>query len=65
LFLSTGFGPIEGKIAHFVGTVACAMSIYNGMKWHFKVKDGEGLSWVIIGGLIFVGFSARWLIAVS
>ena len=65
LFLSSGFEPVEGKIAHFVGTVACAYSVYNGIKWHYKMKDGEGLSWATIGGLVFVGFSARWLVAVS
>jgi hypothetical protein len=65
LFLSSGFEPVEGKIAHFVGTVACAYSVYNGIKWHYKMKDGEGLAWAAIGTLVFIGFSARWLVAVS
>jgi len=65
LFLTTGFEPVEGKIAHVVGTVACAWSVYNGIKWHYKMKDGEGLSWAVIGGLVFAGFTARWLVAVS
>jgi hypothetical protein len=64
-FLSTGFQPVLGIASHVLGTVACAWSMYNGIKWHYKVKDGEGLAWAVIGGMVFVGFSARWLIGVS
>ncbi len=64
LFLSAGFEPVMGKIAHFIGTVACAWSVYNGIKWHYKIKDGEGLAWTVIGSMVFAGFSARWLVAV-
>jgi len=64
-FLSSGFEPVMGKVTHFVGTVACAMCIYNGIIWHFRNRDGEGLAWAVIGGLVFAGFSARWLVAVS
>lgn len=65
LFLASGSEPVEGKITHIVGTVACAFSIYNGIKWHYKMKDGEGLAWAAIGALVFIGFSARWLVAVT
>ncbi len=64
-FLSSGFEPVFGKIAHSIGTVACAWSIYNGIKWHYKNQDGEGLAWAVIGSLVFAGFSARWLVAVT
>ncbi len=64
-FLATGFEPLLGKLAHFIGTFACVWSIYNGIMWHYKNKDGEGLAWAVIGGLVFAGFSARWLIAVA
>lgn len=64
-FLSAGFQPVLGIVSHFVGTIACVWSLYNGIKWHYKMKDGEGLAWAVIGGLVFVGFSARWLIGVS
>ena len=64
-FLGSGFPPGPAIIAHFVGTVACAWSVYNGIKWHYKMKDGEGLAWAVIGGLVFAGFSVRWLVAVQ
>ena len=57
-------GPVmAGKLAHVIGSVAAAWSIYNGVKWHFKIKDGEGLAWAAIGGLVFLGLTARWLVA--
>jgi len=65
LFLSTGFESIEGKIAHMIGSVACAWSVYNGIKWHYNKKDGEGLAWAVIGSMVFIGLSARWLVGVS
>ena len=65
LFLSSGFEPIEGKIAHIIGSVACAWSVYNGIKWHYDKRDGEGLAWAVIGAMVFVGLSARWLVAVT
>lgn len=68
-FISGSFKPVLGIvlgiISHFVGTIACVWSVYNGIKWHYKMKDGEGLAWAVIGGMVFVGFSARWLIGVS
>ncbi len=64
-FLSSGFEPIAGKITHIIGTVAAAWSVYNGTKWQFRMKDGEGLAWAIIGAMIFLGFTARWLVAVA
>ncbi len=64
-FLATGFEPILGKLAHFVGTFTCVWSIYNGAIWHYKTKDGEGMAWIIVGVMVFIGFSARWLIAVA
>ncbi len=64
-FLSSGFEPAGGKVAHAVGSVACAWSMYNGIKWHFAKKDGEGLAWTVIGAMVFAGLSARWLVAVS
>ena len=64
LFLASGFEAVEGKITHIVGTAACAWSIYNGIKWHYKMKDGEGFAWAAIGTLVFIGFSARWLVAI-
>ena len=39
--------------------------MYNGIKWHFAKKDGEGLAWTVIGAMVFAGLSARWLVAVS
>ena len=63
LFLAKGFVGI-GKLAHVLGTVACVWSIYSGIIRHYKLKDGEGLAWAIIGALVFVGFSARWLVSV-
>ncbi len=65
LFLAKGIEPIEGKFAHMIGSVACAWSVYNGIKWHYSKKDGEGLSWEVIGSMVFIGLSARWLVAVS
>ena len=64
-FLASGFEPAHGKIAHFAGTFACAWSIYNGIMRHYQSKDGEGIAWAVIGSLVFVGFSARWLVAVA
>lgn len=62
-FLAQGPEPLAGKLAHIGGSVAAAWSIYNGLKWHFKTRDGEGLAWAAIGGLVFIGLSARWLVA--
>ncbi len=62
-FLAQGPVPIAGRVMHVIGSVAAAWSIYNGLKWHFKAKDGEGLAWAVIGGLVFLGLSARWLVA--
>lgn len=64
-FLASGFEPVLGKLAHFLGTFVCAWSIYNGLMRHHQNKDGEGLAWAVIGGLVFIGFSARWLVAVA
>lgn len=64
LFLYAGIEPVYGKIASFAGTYTCAWSIYNGIKWHYKTKDGEGLAWAVIGILVFAGFSVRWLVTV-
>lgn len=61
-FLAQGPVTILGKAAHILGSIAAAWSIYNGCKWHFNKKDGEGLAWVVIGGLVFAGLSVRWLI---
>ena len=64
-FLSLGFEPTAGKVAHVIGSVACAWSIYNGVKWHFEKRDGEGFAWAVIGALVFLGLTARWLVEVS
>jgi hypothetical protein len=64
-FLANGPGSSAGMATHVGGSVLAAWSIYNGVKWHFKVKDGEGLAWAIIGGLVFLGLTARWLVAVG
>jgi len=64
-FLSAGFGSIGGKITFFIGSFLSAWSIYNGIKWHYSAKDGEGLSWAVIGILTFAGLSVRWLITVA
>jgi len=61
-FLSEGPSTIAGKGAHVLGSVAAAWSIYNGIKWHFHTRDGEGMAWAVIGGLVFTGLSVRWLI---
>ena len=64
-FLSDGPEAILGGISHIIGSVAAAWSIYNGIKWHFKTKDGEGLAWAVIGTLVFLGLTARWLVSVA
>lgn len=64
-FLANGPASVRGMAAHILGSVAAAWSIYNGSKRHFAIKDGEGLAWAIIGGLVFVGLSLRWLVEVG
>ena len=64
-FLSTGPAPLSGQVTFLVSSAAAAWSIYNGIKWHFAKRDGEGLAWAAIGVLVFLGLTARWLIKVA
>ena len=57
-------GQAMGMVSFVVASVAAAWSIYNGVKWHFAKRDGEGLAWAVIGTLVFLGLTARWLVQV-
>ncbi len=43
-FLSAGPEPVVGQATFIAASVAAAWSIYNGFKWHFAKRDGEGLA---------------------
>lgn len=64
-FLSTGPEPVPGLVSFLVASIAAAWSVFNGVKWHFAKRDGEGLAWAAIGALVFVGLTARWLVEVA
>ncbi len=64
-FLSAGPEPVVGQATFIAASVAAAWSVYNGVKWHFAKRDGEGLAWAIIGALVFLGLTARWLVEVA
>ena len=61
-FLAKGPEPIAGQISFLIASVAAAWSVYNGLKWHFTKRDGEGAAWAAIGALVFLGLTARWLV---
>ena len=63
-FLSTGFSPLLGQASFVLASVSATWSIYNGIKWHFAKRDGEGLAWAVLGGIVFLGLTARWLVEV-
>lgn len=64
-FLSVGPGPVLGRASFIVASVAAAFSVYNGVKWHFIKRDGEGMAWAVLGSLVFLGLTARWLVHVG
>jgi len=64
-FLIAGSGPVLGQVTFVGASVAGAFSIYNGIKWHFAKHDGEGLAWAVIGLLVFLGLTSRWLVEVA
>ncbi len=64
-FLSSGPEPIAGKVSHIIGSIAAAWSVYNGIKWHFRTRDGEGMAWAVIGAMVFLGLTGRWLVAAA
>ncbi len=64
-FLGNGPEPVLGQVTFLVASLGGAWSIYNGIKWHFAKPDGEGLAWSVIGTLVFVGLTARWLVEVA
>lgn len=64
-FLSAGPRAVLGQVTFVGASVAGVFSIYNGTKWHFAKHDGEGLAWAVIGLLVFLGLTARWLVQVA
>jgi len=62
-FLANGPESVDGMASHIIGSVAAAWSVYDGIKWHYKTRDGEGLAWAVIGTLVFLGLTARWLVS--
>lgn len=62
LFMSVGPEPVAGQISFVAAGVAAAWSVYNGIKWHFAHRDGEGAAWCVIGVMVFLGLTARWLV---
>ena len=64
-FLGEGPAPVLGQASFIVASVAAAWSVYNGIKWHFAKRDGEGLAWAVIGALVFLGLTGRWLVQVQ
>ncbi len=63
--LPMGPDPTFELATFLVGSLAAGWSVYNGIKWHFIQKDGEGLAWACIGCLVFLGLTARVLVAVA
>ena len=63
-FLGTGFRSLSGQASFFFASVFAVWSIYNGIKWHFAKRDGEGLAWAVVGGIVFLGLTARGLVEV-
>jgi len=63
--LPMGPDPTIELVAFLVGSLAAGWSVYNGIKWHFSQKDGEGLAWACIGCMVFLGLTARLLVAVA
>ena len=64
-FLSAGPDSMLGRASFIVASVAAAWSVYNGVKWHFAKRDGEGIAWAVIGAMVFLGLTARWLVQVA
>ena len=64
-FLDAGPEPLLGQMTFIAAALGGAWSVYNGVKWHFDRRDGEGLAWAVIGAMVFLGLTARWLVEVA
>ena len=63
-FFAQGFRSHSGELSFLLANVFAVWSIYNGIKWHFAKRDGEGLAWAVVGGIVFLGLTARGLVEV-
>ena len=61
--VAAGFETIFGVLAFLIAAVLCVLSIRKGCRSYVSDGEGEGLALAVVGILIFVGLTARWLVS--